>query len=294
MEATAIIKPISTVIERSSPSISNVNTDVQLIMLWLEGKSQTTQRMYTCSVKHFFDWVGKPLASVRLEDLIEYHSILRKKYLSLYTISNKIQPIKSLLTYGHKVGYLKVNVGGLINPQKPLDCREERRISSNDAKKLIEVGKTPMEKAVITIGYYLGLRVGELVALQWFDLIKVDNQIKLRVIGKGHKKRVLPVPGTVLAVLEQLGDSTGTIIKNYKGAPMSTVGIHKLVKRLAKRANLNPNISYHWLRHCHASTALANGCPIALLSKNLGHSSIDTTMKYLHFGDKDASPNYVN
>jgi site-specific recombinase XerD len=56
--------------------------------------------------------------------------------------------------------------------------------------------------------------------------------------------------------------------------------LYKALKKALKKAGLNHNISFHWLRHYFATTALSNGAGIKELQKALGHSSPATSLIY--------------
>ena len=49
----------------------------------------------------------------------------------------------------------------------------------------------------------------------------------------------------------------------------------------------------HWLRHTFASTALANGADLLLVSNTLGHGNISTTSRYLHTVKTECATDYV-
>ena len=55
-----------------------------------------------------------------------------------------------------------------------------------------------------------------------------------------------------------------------------------MIKAAAERANVNPSVSAHWLRHAHASHALTRGATVAEVKDTLGHANVATTSTYLH------------
>ena len=68
--------------------------------------------------------------------------------------------------------------------------------------------------------------------------------------------------------------------------------VWRIVRKAAKRAGIEKAVSCHWLRHAHASHALDRGAPIHLVQATLGHSSIQTTGRYLHARPTDSSSRY--
>ncbi len=67
----------------------------------------------------------------------------------------------------------------------------------------------------------------------------------------------------------------------------------RIVRKAAARAEVDGNVSPHWLRHAHASHALERGAPVALLRDTLGHASVSTTNGYLHARPNDSSARYL-
>jgi site-specific recombinase XerD len=62
---------------------------------------------------------------------------------------------------------------------------------------------------------------------------------------------------------------------------MSDAYIRRLLKRLAAKAGIDKRVHAHGLRHTHAAQLRAEGIDIAIISRQLGHSSITTTARYL-------------
>ncbi|PSO64575.1 MAG: hypothetical protein BRC38_11180, partial [Cyanobacteria bacterium QH_6_48_35] len=81
--------------------------------LWLHGKSLTSQKTYTSTVKQFQAFVGKGLRDLELEDVQMWSISLEQSY-STTTVKNKVYAVKSLLSFGLKIGYLQFNFGSAV------------------------------------------------------------------------------------------------------------------------------------------------------------------------------------
>ena len=81
--------------------------------LWLHGKSLTSQKTCTSTVKQFQAFVGKGLRDLELEDVQMWSSSLEQSY-STTIVKNKVNAVKSLLSFGLKIGYLQFNVGSAV------------------------------------------------------------------------------------------------------------------------------------------------------------------------------------
>jgi len=74
---------------------------------------------------------------------------------------------------------------------------------------------------------------------------------------------------------------------------LSVGQIQRVVRKIALKAGITGNVSPHWLRHSHASHALENGCPIHLVQRQLNHSNLSITGKYLHCRPTESSSKYL-
>src|SRR2546425_7112339 len=80
------------------------SSDEQLLKLWLHGRSPNTQRAYRADVARFVTLVAKPLRYVTLADLQEFADSLQK--LAPASQCRVLSSVKSLLSFGHRIGYL--------------------------------------------------------------------------------------------------------------------------------------------------------------------------------------------
>ena len=105
--------------------VTNATSDRELILIWLGGKSQTTQVSYRSTVEKFIEFINKPLSEVKLEDLQLWERSLKARF-KLTTVANKVLVIKSLFSFAVQTGYLTLNVGSFIKPPKVKDGRSLR------------------------------------------------------------------------------------------------------------------------------------------------------------------------
>lgn len=138
--------------------------------------------------------------------------------------------------------------------------------------------------------YSSGLRRGEILRLTTDDLITKDGKCRIRINqGKGNKDRYTVLSKKVLPELREYYLSYRP--KNYlfngrfKGSPMTAGGLRHALIAAVKRACIKKDVNLHILRHCFASHALEEGINLKTLQYLLGHSSIKTTMVYLHISE---------
>lgn len=158
---------------------------------------------------------------------------------------------------------------------------------------MIDACKTLRMKTFIWTTYTLGLRIGEAVDLQIGD---IDGQRMMVHVhrGKGAKDRYVPLPNSTLASLRRFWKThrNPTFLFPAKGrdrqdgstskTAMSISTVQDAIKQITRSLNFGKQVSCHTLRHSYATHLLEAGVSLKAIQKYLGHSSLQTTMVYLH------------
>lgn len=280
----------------TTAALSTTSTaDAQLVSLWLHGRSPHTQRAYTADAADFLNRAGKPLQSITLKDLQDFdESLYRLSPASRY---RTLSAVKSLLAFGHRIGYLPFDVGRMLRVPAGRDKLAERILSESDVHRMLNLEPDRRNRMILTLLYASGIRVSELCELHWRDLQPSGASGQVTVLGKGSKTRSIPLPSSVwehLAATRGDAEAGEPVFRSRKkGAALTPQGVLAVVRQAAKRAGIKGNVSPHWLRHAHASHALDRGAPIHLVQATLGHSSITTTGRYLHARPSDGSSRFL-
>ncbi|TFY99716.1 tyrosine recombinase XerC [Ramlibacter rhizophilus] len=146
------------------------------------------------------------------------------------------------------------------------------------------------DAAIVELLYGCGLRVGELVGLDlqataaaagWVDLDAGEAQ----VLGKGAKRRSVPVGRKALAALRAWIDVRGVaqdpaLFLNARGRRLSAQAVWRLLRRRSLQAGLATPVHPHMLRHSFASHVLQSSGDLRAVQELLGHASIATTQVY--------------
>jgi integrase/recombinase XerD len=194
--------------------------------------------------------------------------------------------VKSLLSYGHRLGYLQFNAGAVIRVHAEARAVSQRIVTEVEIGLLVRAAPSRRDRILIEVGYGGGLRVSELVALAWSDVIeRADGKVQLSVLGKGHKLREVVLPEVVgRSILSLRGDAGADdpIFRSPRGGHLTERAVNYMLKRVAAKVCVSEKFSAHWLRHAHASHAIDHGAALPVVQSTLGHGNISVTSGYLH------------
>jgi site-specific recombinase XerD len=143
-------------------------------------------------------------------------------------------------------------------------------------------------RALIVALYRTGLRINEALSLYPKDLDLAGGTIRV-LFGKGGTSRTVGVDRGAVAVIQHWlavraeGGLNGRqpIFCTLAGGRMGDAYVRVMLKRLARRAGIEKRVHAHGFRHTHAAQLRAEGVDIGIISKQLGHASITTTVRYL-------------
>ncbi len=289
--------PLSTTVHAQTDAC----TDEQLIELWLhtgKRRSEHTRTAYRANVERFLVFVGKPLRQLKLEDLVDFQQELAGSEYAASTQRRILSAVRSLLTFGQKVGYLPFNVGAALELPEGDNQLAQRILSEEQVLRMIALEKNRRNQLVIRLLYAAGLRVSELCGLRWLhcQAREQEGSGQISVKGKGNKTRQILLrkeTWEALLVLRGQAGAEKPVFRSRKGGALSRTQVFRIVKTAGKRAGLGDGVSPHWLRHAHASHALERGAPISLVKSTLGHSNISVTDRYTHARPEDSSARYL-
>lgn len=268
---------------QSATMQAQAHTDTQLITLWLHGKSAHSQRAYLSDTERFLTYVSKPLQSVTLADLQQFADSLAD--LADNTRKRIISSVKSLFTFGQKLGYLQFNVAAALKAPKPKNTLAERILTESEVLMMIALTTKERDKVLLRLLYASAGRVSEICALTWCDCQPSGDSGQVTLFGKGSETRAVKLSKETWKALQGLrngADSDDPVFVSQKGGALDSSQVWRLVRQAAQRAGIVGNVSPHWFRHSHASHALERGASIVLVRDTLGHSSLAVTSRYTH------------
>jgi len=177
-----------------------------------------------------------------------------------------------------------------------------REVPHHERQALIDAaaGGSPAavrDRAVIAVTYLSGARRSELAALELADVDLVGS--RLRVVGKGNKERLVPLAADAGRWLEPWlalrGDAPGPLFCRidrhhnlHLDQALSGEAIRQVLLRRARQAGISAP-SPHDLRRTYAGDLLDAGADLPVVSRLMGHASVQTTARYDRRGDRAAA-----
>ena len=254
--------------------------------------AKSTKQAYDRELRRFLAWLPAVLTA---EILFDYRDHLREKGLGPTTIRWRTTIARRFLLFAKRRGLLELDLVADFKPPKGKVGFAPRVLTQGELDGLINAPdrRTARGRRDATVLVCLGvggLRAGEVCRLNADDVEVRPHEVVLTVNGKGRKQRQVVLPGRWVALYQ--GYLKMWPRSRKPGNPFFWCGpsgdrrltgaaVDYLVRGAAEAvgvAGLNP----HALRHTAATLEIYYGTPLPIVQAKLGHSSILTTMRYLH------------
>jgi integrase/recombinase XerC len=289
-----------------------------LIALYLEhladerALSPHTLRAYRADLERFHaflaDWLGAAPAEVEpgqadVAAVRAFLGALSRQGLGKKSQGRTLAAVRGLFRHAVRAGALAASpAAGVRTPKVPQLL--PRHLRPAEVEAILEAAAEPTsaaadgrlglrDRTLVELLYASGLRVGELVSLDWQDL-DLPARV-LRVVGKGGKERMVPFGAPAaqalrawLSVWEDLRSETGLagdempVFLNARGGRLSDRSVRRILDRCVAVAALATGVHPHTLRHTFATHLLEAGADLRAIQELLGHSSLSTTQRYTH------------
>lgn len=246
----------------------------------------------TVLIPYFKNYKVKDIKPVDIDTF--YREILPKY--SNATMKNIRTRLSAILNYGVSFYDLPKNPANIVSLPKKQEERHLKYWTVKQFNTFVSYVDDILYKTMFNVLFWTGLRKGEMLALRVCD-IDFDNKL-LNVENSWNGTDITSVKTTAserrIGMPEHLCNQLSELIKHHKlcyGAvkqtdylfsmrnpeiPMSPTNVNLQLKKITKKSDL-PRIRVHYFRHSHASLLINKGVSLYVVSKHLGHESIQTT-----------------
>jgi len=272
-------------------------TNVELIdkfldYYWLSsGASQNTLSAYRSDLKLFAKFLDNDMSSIDGADINDY---FKHRNLSAATQARILTCLRIFYQYLLTQQLISINPTAKLHHPKQiqklpifLNVEEvDQLLNTPDNNTIIGM----RDRAMLELLYSCGLRVSELITLNYHNINLSEEYI--RIHGKGNKERLLPMGEVAMDYLNtyekkarpfllKSGQTDHYFLSN-RGSGMSRQNFFYMIKAYATKAGIDKPLSPHTLRHAFATHLVQQGADLRSVQLMLGHSDISTTQIYTH------------
>ncbi len=258
--------------------------------------ADNTVQAYGRDIKRLMSWLsGRPVNRLRLADLSEFVASLQNEKLAPASISRTIVATRMFFKYLQLEGIVQDNPSELLSTQRMWQ-RIPKAITPAAVERFLAAPRKfdiywQRDRAILELLYATGCRVSEVSTLLSANAHLAEGYCLVE--GKGSKQRMVPVGQNAVEAIQLYQsdlrprlltgrdpERTPWLILSRTGRRLRREAIWELVKRYALRADIDPAVSPHTLRHSFATHMLAGGADLRQIQELLGHASIQTTQIY--------------
>ncbi len=270
--------------------------DLFIDAIWVEnGLSQNTLSAYASDLRIFNKNLAKEsLAQASNSDISLFLNQRYEQGISARSSARVLASLRRFYSYLLRENHISTDPTALIDTPR-IGRSLPSSLSEHDVELLLNAPEPTSllgarDKAMLEMLYATGLRVTELVSL-------TTNQVNLRlgvlrVTGKGNKERLTPIGEQAMDSLEDYMQYSrkallserpcNAVFVTNRAAGMTRQAFWHIIKRYAKKAGINKELSPHTLRHAFATHLLNHGADLRVVQLLLGHSDLSTTQIYTH------------
>jgi len=245
--------------------------------------------------QHGVNWIFPIIGNIPIKDVSSFHIERIKKNLldagrTPRTIQYCFATIRQTWNHARRAGIVSGNSPTSVVKIPKIDNQRQRFLTDKECNGLLEELKKHSEITyqMALLSLDAGLRFSEVSGLQWQDIDLIRETILLRDT-KSSKNRTVYMTDRIKAMLSGMPKAgpDSLVFPDRNGNRIKHVS--KTFDEAVASMGLNNGIDddrlkcvFHTLRHTHASRLLESGADIFQVSKMIGHSNVQTTMRYAH------------
>ncbi|MDQ3299243.1 MAG: site-specific integrase [Myxococcota bacterium] len=219
-----------------------------------------------------------------------------KRGISKKTINNRLAVLSSLLKYAHENKLIaKPTLRLFLKRKGAAKDAPIVAVTRDDVAKLLAAATDDRYRTAILLASEAGLRIGEVLGLQWGDIKAGELKVRRAVDSDGNvglpkhdKTRDVPLSPALVSELGKMPRRGLWIVGRLDGDLLSYAAAREALHELYVRAGVTVPVSetgitmpWHSLRHSFGTDCAARGVPLAALQGLMGHEKIETTLRYV-------------
>ena len=279
----------------------------EMVMFYCKDSKETASNYRRVS-KEFCEYTMKQrgwsmdelVANTNKRDILMYIQELEGRGLSPHSINFYISAVSTFFKYLVEFDYRdKTNPCDTVQRVSTQGVEQKQEyLTEDEYTNLLQAIKVRTAKArkfeftsardtlLVTLNLTVGLRCSEALNLT----VEQFNSDVISIIGKGGKLRKFKVTDEIRARFDEYmevrdqafndGEDSELLFVSVTGKELHVKDINKNLKKYCERCGIDKDITSHCLRRSCATHYLQEGIPVAQVSRLLGHSNPQTTMRY--------------
>lgn len=264
-----------------------------LSCLYVNGRSPKTIYQYKRNLNSFLSSVNKSIKDVRVYDIRYYFAHEKQRGVSNITLENYRSTLSAFYTWLTNEGIIDKNIMLSIDTIK-CPKKIKQQFSDVEIDALRSACKNDKQRAIIEVLLSTGVRVTELSEMKVDDIDFSNKTVNVQH-GKGDKQRFTYISSIAIKYLKKYLETRKTesdyLFCNYRHTQLGAGGIRSLLKTVGEIAAVE-NVHPHRFRRTFATNLSNRGMNIQEIQKLLGHTNLNTTMKYVVVDDSRVKASY--
>lgn len=263
--------------------------------------SLRTKQTYLTGLKQFYRFLAENNIKDPTEtDVIDFRDYLRATGHKPTTIQSYIMSLKQLYAWGQRKGFCTTDIASEVKNERITKAHKKDALSPEQVKRVLSLIDTSTltgkrDYAIILLTVTCALRVIENIRADIKDLTSDGNRAILWRQGKGHTDKDEPMPvcpeaeAAIRDYLKARGEKNTdaplfvSLSNHEKNSRLTTRSLSRIIKERFKAAGIDSErYTAHSLRHTGITLAMRAEKDITKVQRFAGHSSVETTMIYIH------------
>lgn len=254
-----------------------------------ESTIELYEKYLRCNLKPLYNIKANNLRKRDIDNIVIQ---MKTKGITNKTINCILLFMRSVYNYAILNKWISENPVKLVDTL-PKVAKQKQALSEQEMKKFLEfIDDYPINKKTpLVLALYSGVRIGELLALEWSDIdfansrISINKQVSNKVVTTPktfNSTRYVNIPSDVILLLRHLKSESLVLSKIvFCSETGDYIRRDKFIKHWFKKAMKHlghSDYTFHCLRHTYATYLLSNNIPVKYVQETLGHTSAQTTL----------------